>query len=209
MTDSTTTSATPAAESTSTEAPKRTVAQTIEAMVSASGRTAAVSPIRTREGGADGAMFFNSASNELTTQGDTQRLSNDGPVTGTTVAEQRMSFDKQGAEFARIVGRLAECTYDPRTGEPVNTYTGAERQKLILQAEQARHAGDAIQRTITRLEQQNADAAALHAKQNAEATARLAFSQGDPKRAALYDEALARAEAEEAVRLQIASRRAQ
>lgn len=188
------------------DAPKPTTAQQIEAMVSRAGRTAPAPAFKTTESHGDGSLSINTATNELVVKGDVQRLTDDAVITDTNVHEQRTTFDKLGVEFKRVTDMLNERTFDPRTGQPVFTYTGDQRRVLELQAQQAYRGGEAVQATITRLQQQSAAAAELQAKRESEAAARSAFSQGDPRRAALYDEAIAKAEAEEAARIAIAAR---
>ncbi len=95
--------------------------------------------------------------------------------------EQRASFNKIGTDLQRVVAKLDEHSFDPRTGEKVYTAQGDERRMLELQAVGYYRAGEAVQSTIIKLTQQDNSAAELAEQQNAERAARRAFSKGDPR----------------------------
>jgi hypothetical protein len=203
MDSTNTTSTTPSAET-----PRRTVAEQIDAMLVGRVNDKPAVPISIRESGGDARLTFNSATRQVTAEGDVSRLT-DGPITTTSAHEQRAVFEKIGTDYQRVVTKLNDHSFTP-TGEKVYAYPEGsdERRRLLLQAGQYQTAGATVQETIAKLERQDADSAALAEKQNAERNALRAFSGGDPTRAAIFNEELTRAEAAEAARLVIESRKA-
>lgn len=98
-----------------------------------------------------------------------------------------------------LIGKLAEHTFDPKTGAKVYTLPeqSTERYKAIRALEQAdKSAMYELQRLSLLQGQREADAIA-DAAAKSEHAAKVAFANGDPKRMQMLEEALSRKEAEE------------
>src|SRR6185437_370943 len=100
--------------------------------------------------------------------------------------------------LSRLQGQLDAHTFDPITGAKVPTLTGAAREQAERQLALAKQSAGYDLGRLAALKAQREGDALSSAQSQEEALARAAFSRGNPARAKLWDEAIARKEAERA-----------
>jgi hypothetical protein len=151
------------------------------------------------------------------TQGESLRYdSQTGEVTGTPVVNRipddgRDIPTETAAVRARVnalQARLAEKAFDPKTGEETYVVADpAQREQLTAQFHRALETAELDILSLTRLAaQREHDRVTTEASAN-ERLAIQAYSNGDPARAAVLKEALAKVEAEEVARAIVEGRR--
>jgi hypothetical protein len=146
------------------------------------------------------------------------RVDNEGTVTplGPPVADKLPDvpgYDPMSevaivaASVSNLEAKLAEQSFDPATGAASPKLTGRDRELAEIALASARNShAYAAQRAAALFGQREAEAE-RERQAKAEDVARHQFAQGSPERAAELDAAIRRAEADEAARAIVASRR--
>jgi hypothetical protein len=147
-------------------------------------------------------LRYDSATGELSGTAVAHRI----PDSGRDIASERAAVD---ARVKSVQAQLEEKTFDPATGtETYKVSDPAQRDQLTRQFVRELESAQLDMVNLTRLEQQREqDRISTEAKAN-ETLAIRAFSNGNQQRAAAMQEALMKAEADEAARAIIEGRRA-
>lgn len=111
------------------------------------------------------------------------------------------------ARHTAIANRYNEHTFDPNTGEKVYKVTGEARKALELQGRAAFQEMKLAYYTAREVEKARAYRSGRREASDSEKAFRLAWAGSDPARAKLLNDAILRAEAEEAARQVLALRR--
>jgi hypothetical protein len=176
------------------------LASVIDGMVSNSANSASVGP----HANTTPDMRFDGETNQVTLMGKAPVATR---ITDDPSVDPMNEVAQVGATMSRLQAQLDEVDYDRATGEPSQKLTGRERELVEVQLASARNAHHyATVRAAQLFGQREADEQARqHANQ--EEVARFAFTQGDPARAKALNEAVLRAEADEAARAIVAGRK--